>query len=398
MPNFEVHLPSVSNSAPLTFQVAADNWMAALKTGLIKLGDQGARVNNVLVDIQDDDSIHVTEPGSGRVFRIRELSETEAASAAPKLTRGPVPVPSSRDAVPTLPLDVPAAVPPFRPAANAPLPTPARVTAPSAVRAVPPRPSASAKLDPSVRQATVSEVGSLGQGYGIGVGAGYASTPLDAGGSRSMGSLIPASGEAPGSELHRARAVTEVEQPTRPPGTAIGRRPAAPGAVMPIEDLLSEVFERVQAVQEISTEEKALYFLLDLALEKIPAEAGTVYRAHAETGDLTFRAVRGPTAEALLRQKPVLPAGSGLAGFCVVEGVSVAVSEVEKDPRFYSAISEKLGFQTRSLLCSPMMAAGRTFGCIQLLNKKQNPLFSEQELGLLAYLAHQAARYLEARS
>src|SRR5262249_45894503 len=69
MPKFEVHIPAAdAQSLHVTFRVDADHWMAALKTGLHKLGAQGSSVQNVLVDIQDDNSVHITEAQSGRVF------------------------------------------------------------------------------------------------------------------------------------------------------------------------------------------------------------------------------------------------------------------------------------------------------------------------------------------
>src|SRR4051812_34526549 len=100
MPRFEVFIPAADTAGfNVTFRVDADNWMAALKTGMTKLGEQGASVQNILVDIQDDNSVHVTESASGRVFRIRELTEAEAAQAQPKRgTQPPMPTPAALQA------------------------------------------------------------------------------------------------------------------------------------------------------------------------------------------------------------------------------------------------------------------------------------------------------------
>jgi GAF domain-containing protein len=72
----------------------------------------------------------------------------------------------------------------------------------------------------------------------------------------------------------------------------------------------------------------------------------------------------------------------------------LAVNDVEKDPRFYAEVGERIGFETRSLLCAPMMTHGHSFGCVQVINRKGGPHFLEHEVGVLAYLAHQAALYL----
>ena len=80
MAKFEVFIPATGPDTPdMTLKVEAENWLAALNAGLKKIGEKGGAGSNVLVDIQDDESIHVTEPKSGRVFRIKEV-----AAHAPK--------------------------------------------------------------------------------------------------------------------------------------------------------------------------------------------------------------------------------------------------------------------------------------------------------------------------
>ena len=85
MAKFEVHIPATDgNGFNVTLKVGADNWMSALKAGMQKLGEQGTVSQNVMVDVQEDNSIHVTEAASGRVFRIRELTEDEVSRAQVK--------------------------------------------------------------------------------------------------------------------------------------------------------------------------------------------------------------------------------------------------------------------------------------------------------------------------
>ncbi|MER2563190.1 MAG: hypothetical protein ABTQ32_20850, partial [Myxococcaceae bacterium] len=85
MPKYEVHIPAADQGGfNITLKVNADNWMAALKAGMQKLGEQGSVSSNVMVDVQEDQSIHITDNMSGRVFRIRELSEEEARAAQVK--------------------------------------------------------------------------------------------------------------------------------------------------------------------------------------------------------------------------------------------------------------------------------------------------------------------------
>lgn len=457
MPRFEVFIPAAdTNSFNVTFRVDSDNWMAALKTGMTKLGEQGASVQNILVDIQDDNSVHVTESASGRVFRIRELTDAEVAqgqvkkgsstghpvaparepppppaapaehktllsvpsfadhpsarqpeplagTVAPDRARTPIETPALGEAsmprpaeyAETLPL--PGPLPnlqetkplPQQPRAAdqaAPEPAPAPMIPPGAVAAIPSFPSS----PPLV--AHEPSLGHSGAGEALFANAAFArSQPAI----RQTGTH-PA-GAPKRKSLHvEAKQIEELEAPTSPIVGKIGRAPNKRHKEE-IEDLLAEVFERVQEVYAQKDANAALYFLLDLALEKIPAESGSIFNADATSGDLSFRAVRGPKAQELLSAKLVIPAGTGVAGFCAVEGVSLALSDVQKDPRYYAAVAEKVKYTPKSILCAPIMTHGRTFGCLQILNRTENSKFNETEVGLASYIAHQAAMYLNSR-
>src|SRR5690349_23245292 len=103
MARFEVFIPAAEpGSFDVTLRVDAVNWMQALKTGFHRLGEQGLFPHNVLVDVQDDGSVHVTDANSARVFRIREMSEAEIAAAKvkPKPTPMGTPVPTEPVAPP----------------------------------------------------------------------------------------------------------------------------------------------------------------------------------------------------------------------------------------------------------------------------------------------------------
>ncbi|HSP18146.1 MAG TPA: GAF domain-containing protein, partial [Myxococcaceae bacterium] len=187
----------------------------------------------------------------------------------------------------------------------------------------------------------------------------------------------------------------ELFAPQKPPTGPIGRRKPARSPAAQMEDVLAEVFERVQGVYQRRDAADGLGFLLDLAMEKIPVEAGSVFASEMVSGDLRFVVVRGPKAQDILDAKIVIPAGTGIVGFCAVEGVSLGLSDVQKDPRFYRGVSDRVHYETRSILCSPVIAHGRTFGCMELVNRRESPMFTEYEVGMLSYIAHQGALFLD---
>jgi hypothetical protein len=177
------------------------------------------------------------------------------------------------------------------------------------------------------------------------------------------------------------------------PGPAAPRigRPSAPARA---DDVLAELFERVGELERQGDRASGLGFLLDLAVEKADCEAGSVFLSRLGGRELEFAVVRGPRSQEILRLGLSVPAGRGIAGFCVREDVAVAVSDAEKDPRFHRAVSEAIGYETRSLLCAPIGKAGRVLGALEVLNKRGGRPFDAVDLAVVSYVAHQAAELL----
>jgi hypothetical protein len=94
---FEVYVPEAPPGLPaaLTLRVDAAHWLAALKAGLDRFG-LPAPPAHVLCDIKPDGTVHVTDPESGRVFRIHELAPDAPVDTTAAATPAPVlPQPSS---------------------------------------------------------------------------------------------------------------------------------------------------------------------------------------------------------------------------------------------------------------------------------------------------------------
>jgi len=89
--------------------------------------------------------------------------------------------------------------------------------------------------------------------------------------------------------------------------------------------------------------------------------------------------------------------GQGLAGFSAREGLTLSLSDAARDPRHYRPISEQVGYEAHSMLCAPMLYEGRSYGCIQLINRRQRPTFGPADSAALSYIATQLAEYLAPR-
>jgi putative methionine-R-sulfoxide reductase with GAF domain len=155
---------------------------------------------------------------------------------------------------------------------------------------------------------------------------------------------------------------------------------------------LAEAFEELQDLFLTQTQDEAAEFVLNIATKKVTVEAGTIFLADINTRKMAFAAVKGPNAEALKGQNLLMT--KGIVGFAAREGAAIAVADVAKDPRFCSDFDQTGGFVTKSVLCAPIQFEGRTFGAIELVNKKKGDMFTQGEINIVSYLASQLAEFI----
>ena len=111
------------------------------------------------------------------------------------------------------------------------------------------------------------------------------------------------------------------------------------------------------------------------------------------TGDLTFTVVVGQNADKLRGLK--LPKGEGIAGWIAETGKPVIVEDVDKDSRFSGRVDDFTGFKTKSIIGVPLLANGKVFGVIELINKLDGQCFTPFELKVLMTIADFAAIAIE---
>ncbi|GEM_PF-2499574 len=131
--------------------------------------------------------------------------------------------------------------------------------------------------------------------------------------------------------------------------------------------------------------------VMDILLQDMDVEAGSILLIDPEANEFFFASTRGPVAEEI--KKVRFPANRGIAGAAAEGRRPLAVSDVNRDPRFYREITDQLGFEVRSLLAVPILLDGESIGVVELINKRQGDDFLHQEVeavekasGLLATL------------
>jgi len=409
---YEVYIPSPEeNGFDVTITVDAENWMSALKSGLERTGEGADAVRNVMCDIKDDNSIHVTDATTQRVFVLEELGEeppdevdvgepekgvehpdtldeesgeppSESAVEEPATEEPSQPAEPSEPSQPTEPSEPATGAPsqpvePSEPAGETDLDTEdvqvlEHEKEPAGEATTPETPQVRGEGDDSdARGEDLSEDSFTRAEDDIEVGS-QTREALQDEQQKSEPRVVDEHRER--SDIHRAAQVGRQDEKVS-------------------ESLIEDVFLEIQPIHEGDQGmEEVVNFVMDLAMEKIAAESGSILFADTTGSELYFAAARGPKANEIMDFR--VPMGEGIVGFCSKEGVSLAVSDAQNDPRFYEEISESIGYETDSLLCSPIQYEGRVYGAIELINRADSSTFTSDEMNALSYIGGQLAEYV----
>jgi GAF domain-containing protein len=111
------------------------------------------------------------------------------------------------------------------------------------------------------------------------------------------------------------------------------------------------------------------------ALERLMPLVSSLFGAAAcsvailEDDLVRFVAAHGGAGAALVGQS--IPVGRGIAGWAVLSGTAVGVSDVQADPRFARDFAESMGYVPREILAAPVRAEGAVIGVIEVLDPRR---------------------------
>lgn len=167
--------------------------------------------------------------------------------------------------------------------------------------------------------------------------------------------------------------------------------------------LLRRAEQQAQQMQALNQIARAITSTLDqnqvpaLIIERAQAlfnaEEGSLLLLDAQTGELVFSYAGGPAGHQLLGQR--LPYGAGVAGHVATSGQPSVVNNVRSDGRFYSMPDGDTGFATRSLMAVPLRGIDGVKGVIEILNRRDNAPFTDEDRQLLEAIADHAMIALE---
>ncbi len=129
--------------------------------------------------------------------------------------------------------------------------------------------------------------------------------------------------------------------------------------------------------------------ILDAATRLTDGESSSLLLLDKDSNSLYFEITLGPKGPAV--KNFTLNMGEGIAGWVAQNNTSLIVNDVDKDPRFQSEISAKIGYPTESILAVPMRLKDTCIGVIEIINKQSRGVFTNEDLQLLELFAGQAA-------
>lgn len=152
------------------------------------------------------------------------------------------------------------------------------------------------------------------------------------------------------------------------------------------------LFEDTEFLYECADLTAAGNFILQKAMSRVQADAAAVLLADINRHDLRFLSAAG--WDDMNWKSLRLNIGDGVAGFAVLHGVTVAVSDLHVSSSLKIARSERAKGTLASILCVPMQREGRAYGAIELLCCGDPRAFSDKEIAGIDFLAAQFCDYI----
>jgi GAF domain-containing protein len=133
--------------------------------------------------------------------------------------------------------------------------------------------------------------------------------------------------------------------------------------------------------------------IVDVARAIFAAQASSIFLLDEAADELVFEAVSGQGSDTLVGKR--FPAGTGIAGWCLVTRQPLVIEDVTCDPRFGRAAAEATGYVPTSMMAVPLVHADRALGVLEVLDRDPAARGGLDAMALLAAFANQAAIALD---
>ncbi len=132
-----------------------------------------------------------------------------------------------------------------------------------------------------------------------------------------------------------------------------------------------------------------LQSVVEAAAQIFHAAAASICLVNDGSTSLEFMVAYGEGNQDVVGKQ--IPIDQGIAGYVLMTGQPVAISDVTQDPRFNQDFAQETGYVPRSILAMPLEWQERTIGVMEILDKIDSPAFGMQDMELLGLFARQAS-------
>jgi len=143
----------------------------------------------------------------------------------------------------------------------------------------------------------------------------------------------------------------------------------------------------------INSHYKDIHSLLSRIMESATllsfAEASSLLLLDKERGSLFFEVALGSKGKDV--KKYTVKLGEGIAGWVAQKNKSLIVNDVQNDKRHMSIIGEEINYKSKTIMAVPMRIKDNCIGVLEVINKKEDSFFSQDDLEWLEIFANQAA-------
>jgi len=119
------------------------------------------------------------------------------------------------------------------------------------------------------------------------------------------------------------------------------------------------------------------------------AEASSLLLMDKEKNELFFEVALGSKGSEV--KKYTVKPGEGIAGWVAQNKKSLLINDVENDKRYLSNIAQEINYASKTMMAIPMMVKNECIGVIEVINKVDSALFTQEDIEWLEIFANQAA-------
>ena len=174
--------------------------------------------------------------------------------------------------------------------------------------------------------------------------------------------------------------------------TEAGGRPGMAQQLKKTAQRLAILTDIVKTANSILEPRKVIELIMAKIQQLIPSEAWSMLMVDEEKQELTFELALGEKGRDVSSFRVKM--GEGIAGWVAQTGKPTIVNDTSRDPRFARRFDSQTQFQTRSILCAPLISRGRTIGVVQVINRRGGK-FTQADLEVLLTLVEPCAIAIE---